>query len=167
MSCNPLSPWERRNAAKPSGLAATDGWFKVCTAGGANSPQLAAFSAAAAAPAAGSAGAETRALIPAAGEPGTPSAAAPNGSATAAAAPGCSEYCAKLAEGLYRVCYHALELLVKTAPAVDPAEVSGGQGLGPMWPSVKALTAVMVRGMQGQRGSLRLLLYWLPFKRKG
>jgi hypothetical protein len=121
----------------PSGLSAAEGWFKACVTGGANSPQLAAATAAAAA-AASSSGAGALALVPAGGEPGTPSAS------TAAAAAGCSEYCARLVEALYVVCEHALVLIEKTAPAVDPAEVAAGQGLGPTWPSVKALAAVLV-----------------------
>jgi hypothetical protein len=135
VSCSPLSPFERRLAATPSGLTATEGWFKVCVSGGANSPQLAA---AAAAAATGAVTSSALALVPASSEPGTPSAAA------GAAAIGCSEYCAKLAEAMYTLCDHALTLLVATAPAVDPAEVASGQGLGPMWPSVRALAAVLV-----------------------
>jgi hypothetical protein len=119
----------------PSGLSAAEGWFKACVAGGANSPQLATATAAAAA---SSSGAGALALVPAGGEPGTPSAS------TAAAAVGCSDYCARLVEALYAVCEHALVLIEKTAPAVDPAEAAAGQGLGPTWPSVKALAAVLV-----------------------
>lgn len=135
VSCSPLSPFERRLAATPSGLTATEGWFKVCVSGGANSRQLAG---AAAAAAAGAATSSALALVPASSEPGTPSAAA------GTAGVGCSEYCAKLSEAMYTLCDHALTLLVATAPAVDPDEVASGQGLGPMWPSVRALAAVLV-----------------------
>ncbi|WIA34108.1 hypothetical protein OEZ86_012479 [Tetradesmus obliquus] len=47
--CAPFSPFERRLAKLPSGLEASDGWFKLCSAGGANN--LAAPSTAAAVPA--------------------------------------------------------------------------------------------------------------------
>jgi len=150
VSCAPLSPFERRLAASPTGLTAAEGWFRVCAAGGANSRQLAAATAAAAAAAAAAAGAGSSsalALVPAGSEPGTPVAAGGSSSgsgAAAAGAAGCSEYCARLAESMYIVCDLALALLVATAPAVDPAEVAAGQGLGSMWPSVRALAAVLV-----------------------
>uniref|UniRef100_A0A383VTA8 Uncharacterized protein n=1 Tax=Tetradesmus obliquus TaxID=3088 RepID=A0A383VTA8_TETOB len=67
--CAPLSPFERRLAKLPSGLEASDGWFKLCSAGGANN--LAASSAAAAAAAA----------------PATPSAAAASPTAGAGSKP--------------------------------------------------------------------------------
>lgn len=149
VSCAPLSPFERRLAASPTGLTAAEGWFRVCAAGGANSRQLAAATAAAAAAAAAAAGAGSSsalALVPAGSEPGTPVAAGGSSSgsgAAAAGAAGCSEYCARLAESMYIVCDLALALLVATAPAVDPAEVAAGQGLGSMWPSVRALAAVL------------------------
>lgn len=145
VSCAALSPFERRLALSPSGLTTAEGWFKVCAAGGANSSQRTSAASAtaagsgntAAASAAGTA-ASMWSLVPAAADPGTPSAI------TAGAAVGCSEYCARLAEAVYTVCDHALMLLMMTAPAVGPAELASGQGLGPMWPSVRALAAVMV-----------------------
>jgi hypothetical protein len=36
VACPPLSPFERRLARTPSGLEASDGWFKLCSTGGAN-----------------------------------------------------------------------------------------------------------------------------------
>lgn len=131
MSCSALTTYERRLAAQPSGLPALEGWFKVCTAGGANSPQLAA------AAAASTAAANSLALVPAGIDPGT-------SPASAAGAVGCSEYCVRLAEAVYTVCEHAVELLVRTAPAIDKDEVESGRGLGPMWPSQKALVALLV-----------------------
>lgn len=133
VSCSALTTYERRLAAQPSGLPALEGWFKVCTAGGANSPQLAAAAAAAASTTA----ANSLALVPAGIEPGT-------SPASAAGAVGCSEYCVRLAEAVYTVCEHAVELLVRTAPAIDKDEVESGRGLGPMWPSQKALVALLV-----------------------
>lgn len=155
VSCAPLSPFERRLAASPTGLTAAEGWFRVCAAGGANSRQLAAATAAAAAAAAGAVGSSALALVPAGSEPGTPVAAggSSSGSGAAAGAAGCSEYCARLAESMYIVCDLALALLVATAPAVDPAEVAAGQGLGSMWPSVRALAAVLVSS--GLRGAIK------------
>ncbi|WIA13954.1 hypothetical protein OEZ85_002523 [Tetradesmus obliquus] len=60
--CAPFSPFERRLAKLPSGLEASDGWFKLCSAGGANN--LAAPSTAAAAPATPSTAAAAAAASP-------------------------------------------------------------------------------------------------------
>ncbi|KAF8066207.1 LIP1P [Scenedesmus sp. PABB004] len=161
VSCAPLSPFERRLAKLASGLEASDGWFKLCSAGGANAlagpggggpptPSTPTRAGSAHAAGGGPASPGGAGALVGAGSPRSPPAAGgaaadpPGGGGLASGGGGgCSEYCARLCEAVYTAAEHALLFLLATAPAVEPGEAgAGGGGLGPMWPSAKALGAL-------------------------